>query len=612
MFDLFEHRNKKVKKLSNGQKKRVQMIRSLLINPSYLLCDEPTSALDFENAKKIMDIIKEISKKICVIIVTHDIAIAEKYNDVLITMEQGQIKTIQYNEIPQETLEIKQKVIKKGKMDYLRYLIKSIKSKPLETATLLFLSILMMCSLFFGSILYEGIHNSIEEKDKWKNGKNIIVSLPINMKDERYLVYDVYDQEDIDIVLNNVDGVIGYTFGETNDMYDLNCLVPQISYNSSRPILKELEDKKMNKQELNIAETLIWNLEEAGAFESFANACSYDEAFTFDRRNQLYKLKNAVIYSDESGKTQFITNYYEMDDSVYYENQLVKVYDVNQNSDLFLLYGNYPNDCNSNKNNAVISNNLANEIMNYENIANMEDLIGKEIQLNFSRTLIDGTRHIRNKNEKVTIPVTITGISAFACEDEFQVFLYNSNWINSVTDSMGWDKNLMKYQYINFITDINHDSEMIASQINQILGSKNSKFVVYDNGIRGYVEYQNPSIFLIYFFITCVAAYFLLICIQIFYRNRTVKEMNLLKTYGYHPLWIILLKQIFIFLLIGTTICCCLPWLCETMNTFALSLNYRELLHADYGLLFELCLFCIVLFMLGEVLVYVAGTKKRN
>lgn len=432
------------------------------------------------------------------------------------------------------------------------------------------------------------------------------------MKDERYLVYDIYDQEDIDIVLNNIDGVIGYTFGESNAMYDLNCFVPQISYNSSRPILKELEDKKMNKEELNIAETLIWNLEEAGAFESFANARSFDEAFTFDRRNQLYKLKNAEIYSDESGKTQFITNYYEMDDSVYYENQLVKVYDVKQNSDLFLLYGNYPNDPNSNKNNAVISNSLANEIMNYENIVHMEDLIGKEIQLNFSRTLIDGTSHIRNKKEKVTIPTTIAGISAFTCENEFQVFLYNSNWINSVTESMGWDKNLMKYQYINFITDINYDSEMIASQINQILGSKDSKFTVYDNGIHRYAQYQDPSIFLIYFFITCFAAYFVLICIQIFYRNRTVKEMNLLKTYGYHPLWIILLKQIFIFLLIGIVIWCCLPWLCEIMNTFALSLNYRELLHADYGLLFGLCLFCIVLFMLGEVLVYVAGTKKRN
>ena len=48
-FSLVDQKNRKVKKLSNGQKKRVQFIRALLHKPGLLLCDEPTAALDHYN-----------------------------------------------------------------------------------------------------------------------------------------------------------------------------------------------------------------------------------------------------------------------------------------------------------------------------------------------------------------------------------------------------------------------------------------------------------------------------------------------------------------------------------------------------------------------------------
>ena len=61
-FGLFEHKDKKVNKLSTGQKKRVQVLKCLLSQPDLLICDEPTAALDAANSKLVMEALKEAGK----------------------------------------------------------------------------------------------------------------------------------------------------------------------------------------------------------------------------------------------------------------------------------------------------------------------------------------------------------------------------------------------------------------------------------------------------------------------------------------------------------------------------------------------------------------------
>lgn len=70
-LNLDKIKNKIIKdNISGGEKKRVCIAKELITNPSILFIDEPTSGLDTFNAKRIIEIIKNYSKKHQTIIIT--------------------------------------------------------------------------------------------------------------------------------------------------------------------------------------------------------------------------------------------------------------------------------------------------------------------------------------------------------------------------------------------------------------------------------------------------------------------------------------------------------------------------------------------------------------
>ena len=75
-FNLSQFKFKYPNQLSNGQKQRVCVARSLVNSPKLLIADEPTSYLDKENAKLVIDLILNSSKKfnLSTIIASHDIS----------------------------------------------------------------------------------------------------------------------------------------------------------------------------------------------------------------------------------------------------------------------------------------------------------------------------------------------------------------------------------------------------------------------------------------------------------------------------------------------------------------------------------------------------------
>ena len=82
---------KKPAQMSGGQVQRVAIARALINDPDIILADEPTGALDSETSVQIMAILKEISRRKLVIMVTHNPELAEEYSTRIVRLSDGQV-----------------------------------------------------------------------------------------------------------------------------------------------------------------------------------------------------------------------------------------------------------------------------------------------------------------------------------------------------------------------------------------------------------------------------------------------------------------------------------------------------------------------------------------
>lgn len=73
----FEKR--KIGDLSGGQRQRVFIARALCANPKVMLLDEPTASIDVKGQNEIYELLKELNKSICIVVVSHDISVLLNY-----------------------------------------------------------------------------------------------------------------------------------------------------------------------------------------------------------------------------------------------------------------------------------------------------------------------------------------------------------------------------------------------------------------------------------------------------------------------------------------------------------------------------------------------------
>ena len=88
--DLIDKKNEKLEKLSGGQQQKVQLGVCIMGNPKLLILDEPTKGFDPMNRRLLMEIIEELHKKGCaVILITHYMDEVEKLCDRALLLKDG-------------------------------------------------------------------------------------------------------------------------------------------------------------------------------------------------------------------------------------------------------------------------------------------------------------------------------------------------------------------------------------------------------------------------------------------------------------------------------------------------------------------------------------------
>ena len=92
LLGLEEKLKRKPRALSGGEQQRVAIARAIVNHPAILLADEPTGNLDTENSAIVLNLLRELNRKIgqTILMITHDPE-AAAFADRIVRMRDGRI-----------------------------------------------------------------------------------------------------------------------------------------------------------------------------------------------------------------------------------------------------------------------------------------------------------------------------------------------------------------------------------------------------------------------------------------------------------------------------------------------------------------------------------------
>lgn len=98
-FKVLNTLDVKVKHLSLGEKQRIALIRAFIKNPDILLLDEPTSSLDSNSRDLLFEYINKIKKDKIIIIVSHDLNVIDRFDEVIDLKDYKNNKPVIFNKV---------------------------------------------------------------------------------------------------------------------------------------------------------------------------------------------------------------------------------------------------------------------------------------------------------------------------------------------------------------------------------------------------------------------------------------------------------------------------------------------------------------------------------
>ncbi len=92
---LYGHRDKKVKALSGGMKRRLLIAKALVHSPKLLLLDEPTAGVDIELRASLWKLVRELKESgISILLTTHYLEEAEELCDHVGILQRGHLRAV--------------------------------------------------------------------------------------------------------------------------------------------------------------------------------------------------------------------------------------------------------------------------------------------------------------------------------------------------------------------------------------------------------------------------------------------------------------------------------------------------------------------------------------
>ena len=191
--------NKKVKKLSGGEKQRVAIARCLAKDSKVILADEPTSSLDYETKDLIFKPSYELIPK-DILMVSHDMELINKYADKIIEMNNGTITNILDINILTNENEIKPY---NNAFQFFKFTInnmfKNKKRLILSSILLIFAFLLLLLSTSLSTLNFIQIHSDTMALEN----DNLILFNAYRQDDDAKIQKSEYTEEDIAYINQN-------------------------------------------------------------------------------------------------------------------------------------------------------------------------------------------------------------------------------------------------------------------------------------------------------------------------------------------------------------------------------------------------------------------------